>query len=206
MQGGLLSILLLGFTLGIKHATEPDHVIAVSTIASRTKKLSRSSLAGVFWGLGHTATLLIIGVTAVVLGQHIPENVASALEFFVGLMLVYLGLNGLRKSRTVAGKGNHQHFHKKSFVIGVIHGLAGSAAMVLLSATNADTGSEAFQFILIFGAGTVVGMLLFTTMLGLPFLVTSRKAIPVFLMRATSLISVLYGLYYMVQTGSGFFI
>lgn len=206
IQSGLFSILLLGFTLGIKHATEPDHVIAVSTIASSTKKLSKSSLAGVFWGLGHTATLLVIGVTAVALGQHIPESVAALLEFFVGIMLVYLGLTGLFKSRAVEEmEKGHQHFHKRSFMIGVIHGLAGSAAMVLLTATSADTGSEAFQFILIFGAGTVVGMLLFTTILGLPFLMSSRKTIPLFLMRAASFVSVLYGLYYMVQTGSAFF-
>lgn len=201
IQSGLLSVLLLGFTLGIKHATEPDHVIAVSTIASQTKKLSRSSLAGVFWGLGHTATLLVIGVTAIALGQHIPENVATLLEFFVGVMLVYLGINGIRKNPIIE-EGKQQHFHKKSFVIGVIHGLAGSAAMVLLTAAAADTGAEAFQYILLFGAGTIVGMLLFTTLLGLPFLVTSKKSIPLFLMRATSLISVVYGLYYMIQTGS----
>lgn len=204
IQSGLLSVLLLGFTLGIKHATEPDHVIAVSTIASQTKKLSRSSLAGVFWGLGHTATLLVIGVTAITLGQHIPENVATLLEFFVGVMLVYLGINGIRKNPIIE-EGKQQHFHKKSFVIGVIHGLAGSAAMVLLTAAAADTGAEAFQYILLFGAGTIVGMLLFTTLLGLPFLVTSKKSIPLFLMRATSLISVVYGLYYMIQTGSNLF-
>lgn len=204
IQSGLLSVLLLGFTLGIKHATEPDHVIAVSTIASQTKKLSRSSLAGVFWGLGHTATLLVIGVTAIALGQHIPENVATLLEFFVGVMLVYLGINGIRKNPIIE-EGKQQHFHKKSFVIGVIHGLAGSAAMVLLTAAAADTGAEAFQYILLFGAGTIVGMLLFTTLLGLPFLVTSQKSIPLFLMRATSLISVVYGLYYMIQTGSNLF-
>lgn len=204
IQSGLLSVLLLGFTLGIKHATEPDHVIAVSTIASQTKKLSRSSLAGVFWGLGHTATLLVIGVTAIALGQHIPENVATLLEFFVGVMLVYLGINGIRKNPIIE-EGKQQHFHKKSFVIGVIHGLAGSAAMVLLTAAAADTGAEAFQYILLFGAGTIVGMLLFTTLLGLPFLVTSKKSIPLFLMRATSLISVVYGLYYMIQTGSSLF-
>lgn len=201
IQSGLLSVLLLGFTLGIKHATEPDHVIAVSTIASQTKKLSRSSLAGVFWGLGHTVTLLVIGVTAIALGQHIPENVATLLEFFVGVMLVYLGINGIRKNPIIE-EGKQQHFHKKSFVIGVIHGLAGSAAMVLLTAAAADTGAEAFQYILLFGAGTIVGMLLFTTLLGLPFLVTSKKSIPLFLMRATSLISIVYGLYYMIQTGS----
>ncbi|SIR24577.1 High-affinity nickel-transport protein [Domibacillus enclensis] len=204
IQSGLLSVLLLGFTLGIKHATEPDHVIAVSTIASQTKKLSRSSLAGVFWGLGHTATLLVIGVTAIALGQHIPENVATLLEFFVGVMLVYLGINGIRKNPVIE-EGKQQHFHKKSFVIGVIHGLAGSAAMVLLTAAAADTGAEAFQYILLFGAGTIVGMLLFTTLLGLPFLVASKKSIPLFLMRATSLISIVYGLYYMIQTGSSLF-
>lgn len=204
IQSGLLSVLLLGFTLGIKHATEPDHVIAVSTIASQTKKLSRSSLAGVFWGLGHTATLLVIGVTAIALGQHIPENVATLLEFFVGVMLVYLGINGIRKNPIIE-EGKQQHFHKKSFVIGVIHGLAGSAAMVLLTAAAADTGAEAFQYILLFGAGTIVGMLLFTTLLGLPFLVASKKSIPLFLVRATSLISIVYGLYYMIQTGSNLF-
>lgn len=204
IQSGLLSVLLLGFTLGIKHATEPDHVIAVSTIASQTKKLSRSSLAGVFWGLGHTATLLVIGVTAIALGQHIPENVATLLEFFVGVMLVYLGINGIRKNPVIE-EGKQQHFHKKSFFIGVIHGLAGSAAMVLLTAAAADTGAEAFQYILLFGAGTIVGMLLFTTLLGLPFLVASKKSIPLFLMRATSLISIVYGLYYMIQTGSSLF-
>lgn len=204
IQSGLLSVLLLGFTLGIKHATEPDHVIAVSTIASQTKKLSRSSLAGVFWGLGHTATLLVIGVTAIALGQHIPENVATLLEFFVGVMLVYLGINGIRK-KPIIEEGKQQHFHKKSFVIGVIHGLAGSAAMVLLTAAAADTGAEAFQYILLFGAGTIVGMLLFTTLLGLPFLVASKKSIPLFLVRATSLISIVYGLYYMIQTGSNLF-
>ncbi len=85
----------------------------------------------------------------------------------------------------------------------MIHGLAGSAAMVLLTATQADSSSGAFQFILIFGAGTVAGMLLFTTLLDLPFLVTSCKTIPLFLMRITSLISVLYGLSYIIETGSG---
>ncbi len=204
IQSGLLSILLLGFTLGIKHATEPDHVIAVSTIASRTKKLSKSSLAGVFWGLGHTATLLVIGVTAVALGRQIPETLAGVLEFFVGLMLVYLGITGVWKSRA-AKETNYQHVHKKSFFIGVVHGLAGSAAMVLLTAASASTGFEAAQFILIFGAGTVAGMLLFTTLLGLPFLVSSREAIPLFLIKATSLISVFYGLYYMFETGSQIF-
>lgn len=205
IQSGLLSILLLGFTLGIKHATEPDHVIAVSTIASQTKRLSRSTLAGVFWGLGHTAMLLLIGVTVFVFGQNIPEKLALSLEFFVGIMLVYLGLNGFKSGKKLK-EGEKQHFHKKSFIIGVIHGLAGSAAMVLLTATKAQTGMEAFFFILIFGAGTILGMLLFTTFLGLPFLITSRQSIPLFLARAASAISILYGLYYMYEVSSGLFV
>lgn len=116
IQSGLLSVLLLGFTLGIKHATEPDHVIAVSTIASQTKKLSRSSLAGVFWGLGHTATLLVIGVTAIALGQHIPENVATLLEFFVGVMLVYLGIMAFAKTLLLK-KENNSIFTKNHLLL-----------------------------------------------------------------------------------------
>lgn len=200
MSGGFLSILALGFMLGIKHATEPDHIIAVSTIASRTKKLSRSSMTGIFWGLGHSATLLVIGMIVIVLKQQISEQTATLLEFFVGIMLVYLGVNGVRLGRKqrVHEHGGTKHFHAKSFVIGSIHGLAGSAAMVLLTLTSVNTTMEAFQFILIFGVGTIAGMLLFTTALGLPFIWTaSRHSLQSSVAAMASVLSMLYGLYYM---------
>ncbi|WP_129726503.1 MULTISPECIES: HoxN/HupN/NixA family nickel/cobalt transporter [Bacillaceae] len=200
MSGSFLSILALGFILGIKHATEPDHIIAVSTIASRTKKLSRSSMTGIFWGLGHSATLLVVGMIVIGLKQQISEQTAAFLEFFVGIMLVYLGVNGVRLSRKqkVHEHGGTKHFHAKSFAIGSIHGLAGSAAMVLLTLTRVNTTMEAFQFILIFGVGTIAGMLLFTTALGLPFIwAASRHSLQSSVAVMASALSLLYGLYYM---------
>jgi sulfite exporter TauE/SafE len=206
IQSGLLSILIFGFTLGIKHATEPDHVIAVSTIASQTKRLSRSSLAGVFWGLGHTAILLIIGIIVISLGQHIPENLALSLEFFVGIMLVYLGFSGFKSETSLKAEAK-QHFHKKSFFIGGIHGLAGSAALVILTTTQAQTSREVFLFMLIFGIGTILGMLIFTTILGLPFLLSSRqKKLSINITRIASVLSIIYGVYYMVEVSMGFLI
>ncbi|MCM3704341.1 MULTISPECIES: HoxN/HupN/NixA family nickel/cobalt transporter [Cytobacillus] len=206
LEGGLFSILLLGFTLGIKHSTEPDHVIAVSTIASQTKRLVRSSLSGIFWGLGHTLMLLLMGITVIALNQHIPGALALSLELAVGIMLIYLGFTGFKDNKQL--KTNTQHFHKKSFIIGGIHGLAGSAALVLLTTAQAQTELQAFLFILIFGAGTIIGMLLFTTVLGLPFLITSKaqKKIHLNLIRISSAASVLYGVYYIFEVGSELFL
>ena len=92
MEISLISILILGFVLGVKHAIEPDHIIAVSTIASHSKKLWRSSLAGVFWGVGHTLTLFIVSMLIIAFKIEIPEKWALSFEFLVGIMLVYLGL------------------------------------------------------------------------------------------------------------------
>jgi high-affinity nickel permease len=103
-----LTILAFGFALGIKHAIEPDHVIAVSTIASQSKKLSKSSLAGVFWGIGHTATLFIVGIFLIVMKGEITEKWAMSLEFLVGIMLVYLGVTTIVKF-----KKSYEHDHNK---------------------------------------------------------------------------------------------
>ncbi|RBP91460.1 high-affinity nickel-transport protein [Cytobacillus firmus] len=205
LESGLFSILLLGFTLGIKHSTEPDHIIAVSTIASQTKRLFRSSLSGVFWGLGHTLMLLLMGVTVIALKQHIPNPFALSLELVVGIMLLYLGFNGFRDNQQLGSAT--QHYHKKSFIIGGIHGLAGSAALIVLTTARAQTEVQAFLFILIFGAGTIIGMLLFTTVLGLPFLISSagQKKIPLILVRASSAASILYGIYYIYEVSNNLF-
>ena len=108
MEISFLSILALGFVLGIKHAIEPDHVIAVTTIASQSKKLLRSSLAGVFWGIGHTATLFIVGVILIFMKGEIPEEWAMSLEFLVGIMLVYLGVTTILSFKNIH---IHQHEH-----------------------------------------------------------------------------------------------
>src|SRR5574342_218360 len=107
MTGSLLSILLMGFLLGIKHAIEPDHVIAVSTIASKSKDIKRSVFAGVYWGIGHTATLLIFGMFLIIAKNTITDTVALSLEFLVGIMLVTLGINSILSIL----KHSHPHTH-----------------------------------------------------------------------------------------------
>jgi high-affinity nickel permease len=203
MEASIISILGLGFILGIKHAVEPDHVIAVSTIASQTKKLSRSSLAGGFWGIGHTATLFLIGLIVLLLKEEISERLAMSLEFLVGVMLVYLGFTGMLTYRKLSG---HTHSidrsHWKSVAVGFIHGLAGSAAMVLLTMSTVHSIWQGLVYIIVFGAGTVIGMLLFTTVIGLPFVLTAgHSRFNRVLTQATGLISMTFGVYYMYNLG-----
>ncbi|RBW67393.1 urease accessory protein UreH [Bacillus taeanensis] len=203
MEASLLSILVFGFLLGIKHAIEPDHVIAVSTIAGRSKNIWRSSLSGVFWGIGHTATLFIVGILLIVLKVQMSEGLALSLEFLVGIMLVYLGAASFRYKKP------HQHEQRnektsyiRSAIIGFIHGLAGSAAMVLLTLSTVDHIGQAALYILIFGAGTVIGMLSFSTMFSIPFIFAAKKTfIHQRLIYTTGVISILFGMYYMYNLG-----
>ena len=228
MEVGFLSVLIFGFLMGIKHAIEPDHIIAVSTIASQSKKIGRSALAGVFWGIGHTTTLFILGITLILLKSQIPEVWAMSLEFLVGIMLVYLGMDSLvriRKEKIHAHvhphrdgsvhnhfhshgtSAAHEHQHKnvsyyKSATIGFIHGLAGSAAMILLTMETVQTVWQAATYIIVFGLGTVCGMLLFTTVLAIPFVMSTRNTgVHFWLARVTGAISICFGLYYMYQLG-----
>ena len=205
MDVTLFSILSLGFILGIKHAIEPDHIIAVSTIASRSKKLSQSALAGVFWGIGHTATLFFIGITFILMKNSISDKVSMSLEFLVGVMLVYLGIvNVLSANKNHRpDHGNHsqygdKHYFVKSSFIGLVHGLAGSAAIVILTMSTVNSFWQSAAYILIFGVGTIAGMLLFTTMIGIPLVFSSsKKEINSLFTIISGFISVLFGLYYM---------
>lgn len=229
VEAGLLSILGLGFLMGIKHAIEPDHVIAVSTIASRSKSLWRSSMAGAFWGIGHTATLLAVGFFLFLFKSEISDKWSMSLEFLVGIMLVVLGVASVRtfNNRVHAhnhshGEQRHTHFHMredhnhghehthstdkvsyhKSMLIGLVHGLAGSAAMALLTLSTVDTMWQGMLYIAVFGVGTILGMLLFTTAIGIPFVLTSRKfRVNRVLTVLTGGLSTLYGLYYMYNLG-----
>src|SRR4051812_28831013 len=225
MEVTLLSILGLGFILGIKHAIEPDHVIAVSTIASQSKKLWHTSLAGVFWGIGHTATLFLVGIILIFMKGEIPVKWAMSLEFLVGIMLVYLGITTIFSFKNIhvhqhqhdgdehkhvhahESSGKHEHKHKhntylKSMLIGLVHGLAGSGAMVLLTMSTVKSVGEAAIYILIFGAGTVIGMLFFTTIIGIPFMLSKkRRTISRKLSFTTGAISTVFGIYYMYNLG-----
>jgi ABC-type nickel/cobalt efflux system permease component RcnA len=224
---GIFSILGLGLILGIKHAIEPDHVIAVSTIASQSKKLWKSSLAGVFWGIGHTVTLFIVGMLLIVMKGEISEKWAMSLEFLVGIMLVYFGIAAIRSFKNIHvhthehdgelhkhvhshpyhGIHNHVHEHKessyaKSLCMGLIHGLSGSAAMVLLTMSTVNSIWQGAMYILVFGVGTVIGMLFFTTIIGIPFVLSSKKLnVNRTLTQTTGLISTAYGIYFMYNLG-----
>lgn len=205
---GLLTTISLGFILGIKHAIEPDHVIAVSTVASQSKKLWKSSLIGVFWGIGHTATLLLTGIAILLLKGNIPEEWAMSLEFLVGVMLVYFGVTTFLSIKNYRKKTAHELHHMgkriplKAVFMGFIHGLAGSAAMVLLTMSTVDSLWEGMIYILIFGMGTIVGMLVFTTIIGIPFIYSSSKfQINQLFTQITGVVSAVFGIYYMYNLG-----
>jgi sulfite exporter TauE/SafE len=225
MQINLLSILVIGFVLGIKHAMEPDHVIAVSTMVSNTKKLLSSSIIGIFWGIGHTITLFIVGMVFIFMKKEIPSEVALYLEFAVGVMLVYLGIksyvfaerNDIHSHEHKHEEVLHKHFHEeninhehtnnrvlhfKSIFIGLVHGLSGSAAMILLTMTSVEHPWQAGIYIIIFGVGTVIGMLLCTILIGIPFALSNEnKKMNITLSRITGIISSIYGVYYMYDLG-----
>ncbi|WLR58225.1 HoxN/HupN/NixA family nickel/cobalt transporter [Guptibacillus hwajinpoensis] len=201
MDASLLSILVIGFLLGIKHAIEPDHVIAVSTIASKTRSLWKSSLAGVYWGIGHTTTLFLVGMLLFLFNTTLTDTWAMSLEMIVGFMLVFLGIKTLRTKTANTGlKGNHTYV--QSGVIGFIHGLAGSAAMVMLTMSTVETMFQGAIYILVFGVGTCVGMLGFTTILGLPFVATRKQLrLNHRLTQVTGILSVGFGFYYIYRIG-----
>lgn len=188
-----LTVLGLGFLLGARHALDADHIAAVSAILSERPDLRASGVIGFCWGFGHTAVLLLVGLPVIVLKITIPEPVTQILEFAVGLMLVILGLSlavtlfrerwHLHAHRHEGTTHLHLHSHDlhaghehghwlqvsvKPFVVGMIHGLAGSAALVLLVLSTVQTVWEGMAYILVFGAGSIVGMMLLGLLISLP--------------------------------------
>ncbi|WP_432667115.1 sulfite exporter TauE/SafE family protein [Wukongibacter baidiensis] len=200
-----MPIFLFAFLLGFKHAIEPDHIVSVSNIVSTTKNIRKAAMVGVTWGMGHTATLLIIGMIAIMLKQEIPTGIADFLEIGVGIMIIFLGVRTIINYK----KNLHSHGHShndthgsgiidyiKSLSIGFIQGLAGSAAMVLLTVSTANSYLEGSLFIAIFGLGTIISMLLCTLIIGIPFAVNSNPNINRFMNLAIGISSLGFGSYY----------
>ena len=192
---GFMTVLALGLVLGMKHALDADHVVAVSTIVSRDKSIKGSSLIGVFWGLGHTITLFAVGVVILTLKITIPDKVALAMELAVGIMLVFLGgmvAAGLIREQlhlhphqhegqahlhlhTHAAAELHRHQHVirrgyRSMAVGMVHGLAGSAALMLLVVSSIGSPIEGLIYILVFGGGSIIGMMFVTILVSIPFI------------------------------------
>jgi hypothetical protein len=225
----VVSFLFLGFFLGMRHATDADHVVAIATIVSRERSMAGSALIGAAWGVGHTVTVIAVGAAIIVFGVVIPPRLGMSMEFAVGIMLVLLGVltfTGMGRGGGVThahagvpgvhkldvhdhlhshgdylhrhphghGPGTHGHADEhtplaridrsvlgriafydwlRPFVVGLVHGLAGSAAVALMILSIIREPVAALGYLLLFGLGTVVGMMLITLILSAPFAFTA---------------------------------
>ncbi|HKV53561.1 MAG TPA: hypothetical protein VJN94_02870 [Candidatus Binataceae bacterium] len=228
-NGGPAAIIVLGLILGMRHATDPDHVIAVTTILSRERHLAAAARVGLIWGLGHTATVMVVGAAIIVFQIAIPARLGLAMEFAVALVLIALGASATRvfvreaiarllpaRASNDLGPTVHSHAHRhggrvhrhphvhpladvarpdieavsehnhllpgtmpggfaarrpmlRSFGVGLVHGLAGSAAIALLVLSAIGNELWATLYLLLFCVGTIIGMGIITTMIGVPF-------------------------------------
>lgn len=191
----LAAILGLGFFLGMRHATDADHVVAVSAIVSRQRTIKAAAPLGILWGVGHTLTILLVGGAIVVFEIAIPPRLGLGLELAVAVMLVMLGALNVRGALVRgAEKDDLEHVHAASharqpgaprvvfdaqrvrtLLIGVVHGVAGSAAVALLVIGTIASAAGAFAYLLVFGLGTVAGMLVITTALAMPVAAAAER-------------------------------
>ncbi|MEY2486411.1 MAG: hypothetical protein QOH39_2059 [Verrucomicrobiota bacterium] len=247
----LFSILVLGFFLGMRHATDSDHVIAVTTIVSRQRSLGSAALTGVFWGVGHSLTLLVVGGAIILFGVVVPQRLGMELEFCVALMLIGLGgLNLLAFKRRVAAvavteQRVHQHGHRhgdfvhthphahtperhghsdeevptarldrqfgrshfyrmlRPIIVGIVHGLAGSAAVALLVLPIIREPLWAMMYLLIFGVGTIAGMMLITIAIAAPITYSANRfrAFNRYVGAAAGALSLIFGSFLVYQIG-----
>ena len=174
------SLTAVGFVLGLRHALEADHVAAVSTIVTERRSLLSSLLVGASWGFGHTLALLIAGVGVLLLRYQLTDRMAHGFELCVGIMLVLLGANALRTLRR--GGASHAHAHTsvaphshadrwfvaRPLLVGMVHGLAGSAPLLLLALTVMSSPLAAFSYIAVFGIGSMMGMTIMSLLVSLP--------------------------------------
>jgi hypothetical protein len=173
-----LSILALGLLLGMKHATEADHLAAVATLAARQATLAQTLRQGAAWGVGHTLTLMLFGGAVFVLGHSISPSTEQALETAVGVMLVVLGADLLRRvlyerhaarhARLPALPVDRTGWPLRALAVGAMHGLAGSAALVMLVLQGLPSVSLGLAYIAVFGIGSVVGMAALSAVIAMP--------------------------------------
>ncbi len=247
----LLSILVLGFFLGMRHATDPDHVIAVATIVTRQRSLARAALIGAWWGLGHTITIFVVGSGIILFNLVIPTRIGLSMELSVGIMLVILGIANIagflravpEQAETQSSHihshahphgdfiHSHPHSHEpeahphaadhnpvsfmdkklarsnlyqhlRPLFVGIVHGLAGSAAVALLVLTTIRNPRWAVAYLLIFGVGTIAGMMVITMSLASTLKFVGRShAVARRLAMASGLLSLAFGCFVIYQMG-----
>ncbi len=200
-----LALAGIGLVLGIRHAADSDHVVAVTAIAARHRHIGPAAFIGAVWGLGHTLTICVVGGLIILFNVVVPPRVGLALEFAVGIALTVVG------TLNVAGKGGFlsaatddaKGTGVKAFVVGLVHGLAGSAAVALLVLATVREPAAACLYLLVFGFGTICGMMLVTLAFASPVAVLARR----FswsggtLRLATGVLSLAFGAYVMIQVG-----
>jgi ABC-type nickel/cobalt efflux system permease component RcnA len=217
----------LGLLLGMRHSTDPDHVVAVSTIVSKQRSIRQAGLIGTIWGLGHTLTIFAVGSLIILFGVVIPPRLGLSMEFSVALMLILLGVLNLtgvmqrmtsyltrnRKpvpvldkaetllDRTVGRFGLYQCV--RPLVIGIVHGLAGSAAVALLVLSTIHSPVWATVYLLIFGAGTMVGMMCMTAVMAVPLAYAGNRfsSVSRVFSVASGVVSVCFGFFLVYQLG-----
>ncbi len=201
----MISLLFLGLLLGMRHALEADHLAAVAAISSKEQTIKATIRHGAVWGLGHTTTLFIFGSIVIWMDTIIPEDMANHLEYAVGIMLILLGLDVIRRlinnrihyhthqhqhenphfhAHSHAGEADHktsqhQHIHPEKFpvrtlFIGLMHGMAGSAALILLTLHTLNSNWLSMLYMLLFGIGSIIGMALISIVIAIPLKASSR--------------------------------
>jgi cytochrome c biogenesis protein CcdA len=203
-QRRMFGILGLGFLLGMQHALEADHVAAVSSIAARRSEVADIVKHGLTWGLGHTLTLFVFAGAAILLGEAMPEHLTQPLETAVGIMLVGLGAHVLWRlwrdrvhfHRHSHGDGTihiHAHSHAgeaapharsqhghghgfrwRTLLVGLMHGMAGSAALLVLTVSQAQSPAAGLAYVALFGIGSMIGMGALSTLIAVPIAISAR--------------------------------
>jgi len=234
----LFTVLGFGFILGLRHATDADHVVAVTTILGKHGKIRHSAIVGILWGIGHSITVTLVAIPIIFYSLVIPERLGNTLEFLVGAMLVLLGiltLSGITKKisedsipltvhkhahKSISGS-DHSHFHLhalnflnhdlhhigifqiiRPIAVGLVHGLAGSAAVAILILSTIKNPVLSVFYLLIFHFGVIFGMMIITTLLGASIVLIKRKSekIHKYLVTTSGILSLIFGLYIMYQT------
>jgi len=224
-----LGIVGLGLFLGMRHSTDPDHVVAVSTIVSRERSVKQGAVIGMMWGFGHTLTIFMVGAAIILFDLTIPPRLGLSMEMAVAGMLILLGILNLtgtmkrimerltpqrsgsdlvvaleeRGGRGAAGRmlGRFGYFNLlRPLAIGLVHGLAGSAAVALLVLSMIHSPAWAIAYLVVFGLGTVVGMMLMTTVMAIPIALTG-KGFSKYLTTASGVVSVCFGVFLVYHLG-----
>lgn len=164
-----IEILLLALTIGFTHAFEADHLVAVGNIVTRRNSLWLSIKDGIFWGLGHTSIIFLVSAFFLLSKMILNENDFRYFEALVGVMLLVLGFYRLIKLMTKGNEIADQHTHSMAYGIGAVHGLAGSGAVILGVLTQIKGEFNGLVYIIIFGLGSILGMMVAAGVFSIPF-------------------------------------